>query len=108
MDMAGSLALVAVSLPFAIGGLAALWDPRLVRRLRAQICLRREVCRLLGLMALLAAAFLVVPNTRIWGAVLAGGMSLGIASRLVYYHRYLWSVPVLLLLAVLLPAAFVS
>jgi hypothetical protein len=61
--------------------------------------------RIVGLAQLMAALFLIVPETRIWGIV-AGGMITFIATVTLLHHRqYLWSLPVMLLLVSLVPAS---
>jgi hypothetical protein len=53
----------------------------------------------------MAALFLIVPETRIWG-IAAGGMIAFITVVTLLHHRqYLWSLPAMLLLMSLVPAS---
>lgn len=52
----------------------------------------------------LAALFLAVPQTRIWGAVLGGAILFIIVTALLNRRKYLLAVPAILLMAALAPA----
>ena len=104
----GPIAVSALAMVFVTGGVAALSEPRLFRRIRDAVRCRRGFCQFMGAVALTAACFLLVPNTRIWGVALAGIMTFGIVVKLFFHRRYLWSVPAVLMLVALVPAAFVS
>jgi len=61
--------------------------------------------RIVGLTELLAALFLIVPETRIWG-IASSGLIAGIMTMTLLHHRkYLWSLPAMLLLVALVPAS---
>lgn len=61
--------------------------------------------RVVGVMELIVALFLSLPQTRIWGVVLGGFIAFFSVVTLLR-HGYAWSVPGMLLLAALIPASF--
>ncbi|HEX4269971.1 MAG TPA: DoxX family protein [Rhizomicrobium sp.] len=62
--------------------------------------------RVVGVIELLAALFLALPQTRIWGVILGGFIAFFSVVALLKHGRYAWSLPVMLLLAALVPATF--
>ncbi|HEX4272304.1 MAG TPA: DoxX family protein [Rhizomicrobium sp.] len=62
--------------------------------------------RVVGVIELLAALFLALPQTRIWGVILGGGIAFFSVVALLKHGRYAWSLPAMLLLAALVPATF--
>lgn len=61
--------------------------------------------RIVGLAQLMAAVFLIVPETRVWG-IAASGMIIFVTTVTLLHHRqYLWSLPAMLLLMTLIPAS---
>ena len=62
--------------------------------------------RVVGVIELLAALFLTLPQTRIWGVILGGGIAFFSVVALLKHGRYAWSLPAMLLLAALVPATF--
>ena len=63
---------------------------------------------IVGLAELMAALFLIMPQTRIWG-IAASGMIAFIATVTLLRHRkYFWSFPAVLLLVSLIPASLVQ
>ena len=99
------LAVDAVSAVFALGGLVSLGG---ITHLRAVYRLWHypdNFYRVVGLAQLMAALFLIVPETRIWG-ITAGGMIVFVTTvTLLHPRQYLWSLPAILLLVALIPAS---
>ena len=99
------LAVDAVSAVFALGGLVNLGGTRHLLAVYRLWHYPDNFYRIVGLAQLLAALFLIVPETRIWG-IAAGGMIVFVAIVTLLHHRqYLWSLPAMLLLAALIPAS---
>jgi hypothetical protein len=61
--------------------------------------------RVVGAAEVMAALFLIVPETRIWGIVAGGTISLIATVTLLHHRQYLWSLPAMLLLVSLIPAS---
>ena len=102
------IAQLAVDVVSAVFGLAGVINLIGSTHLRAVYRLWRyphNFYRIVGLGQLMAALFLIVPETRIWG-IAASGMIAFIATVTLLHHRqYLWSLPVMLLLISLIPAS---
>ena len=62
--------------------------------------------RVIGVIELMVALFLTVPQTRIWGVILGGLIAFFSVVTLLRHGRYAWSVPGMLLLAALVPVSF--
>lgn len=62
--------------------------------------------RLVGVFELLAALFLALPETRIWGVILGGFITFYSVVTLLKNRHYVLSVPAMLLLAALAPVTF--
>jgi uncharacterized membrane protein HdeD (DUF308 family) len=58
-----------------------------------------------GVLEVTAAAFLAVPELRLWGIVLAGLIGFGAVVTLFNQRRYLSAVPAIVLMIALLPAS---
>jgi uncharacterized membrane protein HdeD (DUF308 family) len=58
-----------------------------------------------GVLEVTAAAFLAVPEMRLWGIVLAGLIGFGAVVTLFNQRRYLSAVPAIVLMIALLPAS---
>ncbi len=99
------LAVGLVSATFCLAGLINLSDSTHVRAVYRLWHYPHNFYRMVGLTQLMAALFLIVPETRIWG-IAASGMITFIATVTLLHHRqYLWSLPVVLLLVSLVPAS---
>ena len=61
--------------------------------------------RVVGVIELMVALFLALPQTRIWGVILGGIVAFFSVVALLRHGRYAWSVPGMLLLAAL-PLSF--
>lgn len=97
---------LAVSLSglFAATGLLHVAAPAFLRRAYQRWRFARGFHYVGGIAMLLAALFLAVPQTRIWGGIL-GGMILFVAVVSLLNHRkYRYAVPAILLMAMLAPA----
>jgi hypothetical protein len=62
--------------------------------------------RVVGVIELLVAVFLALPETRIWGVLLGGFIAFFSVVALLKHGRYAWSVPAMLLLAAIAPVTF--
>lgn len=65
---------------------------------------RLQFARTAGMMQFLAALFLAVPQTRIWGGVLGGMILFVTVVSLLNHRRYFYALPVMLVLMALAPA----
>ena len=99
------LAVDTVSATFAFAGLINLSGCPPFRAIYRLWHYPHNFYRVIGLTQLMAALFLIVPETRIWG-IAASGMITFIATVTLLHHRkYLWSLPVMLMLVSLVPAS---
>jgi hypothetical protein len=97
----------ALAAVFAIAGLVHLAGPRVMRDVFAAWGYTRGFHRVIAVYTLTTAAFLAVPETRLWGVAL-GSFTLVCATITLLDHRkYLYAVPNILLLAAL-PAVLVA
>ncbi len=105
-----SLPLVAtIGLVFAFGasGLVQLAGPGFVRRAYQCWALPPRFYRVIGALMLLAAFFLAVPNTRLWGVMLAGLINFLAVVTLLKNREYGWAFPGLAV-AIALPVMLVT
>jgi hypothetical protein len=65
----------------------------------------RQFYRVVGALELLTALFLAVPQLRIWGIILGGLIAFFAVVALLNHRHYAMSVPGMLLLMLLVPAA---
>ena len=99
------LAVDLVSATFCLAGLINLSGSSQVRAVYRLWHYPHHFYRIVGATELMAAIFLIVPETRVWG-IAAGGMITFIAIVTLLHHRqYLWSLPAMLLLVSLVPAS---
>jgi hypothetical protein len=68
---------------------------------------RRNSHRVIGVLNAITAAFLAIPQTRLWGVALAAAILFGAVVALLNRRQYLYAIPGMLLLAAL-PSAFIS
>lgn len=61
--------------------------------------------RAIAIVELFAAACLAIPETRIWGIITTAGVTLAATVVLLTNNKLIWSVPVLMALAALVPVA---
>jgi hypothetical protein len=90
-----------------IAGLVQLVNPPALRRLLAEWGYGRGFNWVSGGFTLAAAAFLAVPQLRIWGVVLAAFLLLGTTILLFDRRKYLFALPGIVLLGAL-PLTFVA
>jgi hypothetical protein len=100
-DMAVTFTL---ALAFGIAGAVQLIAPGFVRRAYWRWELRPQLNRVIGLLELLAACFLVTPTTRLWGVVLAGLLNFLAVVMLLKNREYGWAIPGLAAQIALAPA----
>jgi hypothetical protein len=62
--------------------------------------------RVMGLIGLIVTAFLVIPQTRLWGLILGGLIASSSLVTLLRRCRYAWSVTAILVLVALVPILF--
>jgi hypothetical protein len=102
------IAQVAVDVLSAIFALVGLIHLSSIRHLRAIYRLwhyPHHFYRFVGVTEVMAALFLIVPETRIWGIVAGGMISFVAVVTLLHHRQYFWSLPVMLLLVSLVPAS---
>ena len=64
----------------------------------------RSFSHVAGVTQLLAASFLIAPQTRVWGGVLAAAILFGAVVSLLNHGKYLYAVPAILVMAAIVPA----
>jgi hypothetical protein len=99
------IALDAVSTLFAVAGLLNLSAPRRVRAIYRLWHYRPAFKFFAGGLQLLTALLLLVPQLRLWGVVLGGIIAFFSVVALLNHRQYVWSLPAMLLLVALIPAA---
>ena len=101
--------LVSLLLAFIFAGLAAihLYSPPLLRNTYQRWGYRSDLPRALGAFLLTSALFLAVPETRVWGGMLAALISFMSVVILLRHGRFACAVPGILVL-VALPVAMAS
>jgi len=82
-----------LALAFGIAGAVQLIAPGFVRRAYRRWELRPQLGRVIGALQLLAACFLAIPNTRLWGVVLAGPLNFLAVVILLKNREYGWAIP---------------
>jgi hypothetical protein len=90
---------------FGVSGLLHLTGLESVKRAYARSDFAPGFYRVAGVLQLLAAFFLALPITRIWGVMLAAFVTFAVVVLLLNNRQYVYSVPGLILLAALVPAA---
>ena len=101
--MANLIALTLAAL-FGIAALLHLARPKLIRNAYRRGHFAQSNVNAVGVVLGLAALFLAVPELRIWGGILAGLILFAIVTALLKNERYVWAVPMMLLLVALAPA----
>jgi hypothetical protein len=100
---ANPIALALASL-FAIASLLHLAGLRALRRAYRRGHFPRSSVTAVGVVLGFAAVFLAVPALRIWGAMLAALILFAVVTALLNRERYVWAVPMVLLMIALAPA----
>ena len=106
----------AISFPFlvawvvgailAVAGLVNIAGPRRLREAYARWEFPTRFYLVAGALEVTAAAFLAIPELRIWGIALAGFIMFGAVVTLFNHRRYMSAVPGIILMAALVPASF--
>ena len=100
------LAFYSVTGVFLLGGLVNLSGSRVVRAAYRAWDYPGNFYRVVGTIELTVALFLALPETRIWGVIAGGFIAFFSVVALLKHRRYAWSLPVMLLLAALVPLSF--
>jgi hypothetical protein len=87
---------------FAAAGVVNLLGMRWARRIYDRWDISATIFRTLGIIELAAAVFLVSPETRLLGIVIAAPIIFGSVVMLLEHRHYLYAVPVAALMALLL------
>jgi DoxX-like family len=93
---------------FGASAVAHLTALRFVRRAYERWRFPPGFYRVTGLIELLTAVFLFVPQTRIWGVILAALLTFAAVITLLNNRQYIWSVPGILIMLGLLPTAVIG
>ncbi|HEY2007437.1 MAG TPA: DoxX family protein [Rhizomicrobium sp.] len=91
---------------FLLAGLVNLGGSPVVRAAYRAWDYPANFYRVVGLLELMAALFLALPQTRIWGVILGGFIAFFSVVTLLKHRRYAWSLPAILLLVALIPTIF--
>ena len=100
------LAVYGVTGVFLLAGLVNLSGSSLVRAAYRAWDYPPNFYRVVGVIELVVALFLALPQTRIWGVILGGAIAFFSVVTLLKHSRYAWSLPAMLLLAALVPLSF--
>jgi len=93
---------------FGVSGLLHLVGLESVKRVYARSDFAPGFYRIAGIVQLLAAFFLALPITRIWGVALAAFVTFAAIVILLNNRQYVYSVPGVILLAALIPPALAN
>lgn len=96
---------VSLSIMFGIGAIVHLAGPGFVRRAYKRWNFPPKFYRIIGLAELSCALFLAIPETRIWGAVVADMATLRVVVTLFNHRQYSWSLMGVVLMVAMIPAA---
>jgi hypothetical protein len=99
------LAVYVVSALFLLAGTLNLSGVRAVRAVYRFWHYRRSFHRTIGVLELVTALFLIVPQLRVWGLVLAAPITFFSVVTLLNHRQYLWSLFGMLLLVSLVPVS---
>ena len=99
------LAVDVVSAIFALAGLISFSGGKHFRTVFRLWQYPHNFYLIVGLTELMAALFLIVPETRIWGVATGGMIGVITTMTLLHHRKYLWSLPAVLLLVTLIPAS---
>lgn len=89
----------------ASAGLVHLAGVRGLRELYAGWDVPTRFYLTMGILEIVAASFLVTPDLRLWGIALAAIIAFGAVVMLLDHGHYLYALPVILFMFVLVPAA---
>jgi DoxX-like family len=89
---------------FLLAGAAHIVGPRALRAVYRRWQFARSFRYVAGAVQLLAALFLAVPQTRLWGGALAAMILFTAVVSLLNRGRYLYAIPAILVMIALLPA----
>jgi hypothetical protein len=101
--LADSLAIVLATL-FGLAGVLHLAAPRFLRSAYRRWHFAPGFYYVVGIAQSLAALFLIVPQTRIWGGILAAMILFVAVVSLLNHRKYLYAVPAILIMIALAPA----
>ncbi len=105
ISIIAQLAVDVVSAIFALAGLINLSGSTHLRVVYRLWRYPRNFYRIVGLGQLMAALFLIVPETRIWGIAASAMITFVATVTLLHHRQYLWSLPAMLLLVSLVPVS---
>ena len=105
ISLIARLAVDVVSAIFALTGLINLSGSTHMRAVYRLWHYPHHFYRVVGVVELMAALFLVVPETRVWGIAAGGMITFVVVVTLLHHRQYLWSLPAMLLLVSLIPAS---
>jgi hypothetical protein len=94
-----------LAIAFGVAALIQLAGPGFVQRAYERWRFPPKFYRVTGLIELLAAVFLAIPQTLAWGVTLAYLVTFVAVITLLSHRQYAWSVPGMLLMVALVPAA---
>src|ERR1700675_4852106 len=88
---------------FALAGLVNLTALSAVRQVYARWDIPGAFYRTLGIVEIIAAALLAMPDFRAWGIAIAAPIMFGAIVMLLNHRQYLYAVPTVLVMAALVP-----
>ncbi|MDE2112649.1 MAG: hypothetical protein KGJ79_16025 [Alphaproteobacteria bacterium] len=100
-----ALDVLALSGTFILFGLVQFVTPGVVRNSYCNPDFSPSFCRVSAVMELLAGTFLAMPVTRSWGLILAAFITFSLVVMLLGHSKYLYALPVMIILVALVPAA---
>jgi hypothetical protein len=99
------MAVLSVTAVFLLAGLVNLGGSSLVRAAYRAWDYPPNFYRVVGMIELMVALFMALPQTRVWGVILGGFIAFFSVVTLLKHSRYGLSLPAMLLLAALVPAS---
>ncbi|HEY2444792.1 MAG TPA: DoxX family protein [Rhizomicrobium sp.] len=100
-----SLIAMAIAVMFGVSAFVHLLGPDFIRDAYRRWNFPPMFHRVTGILELLAAIFLALPATRIWGVALAALVTFVAVVTLLNNRQYAWTLPGFLVLAALVPAS---
>jgi hypothetical protein len=104
LALVSNAAALALSALFFASGVAHIAGPGWLRTVYRRWQFAGSFRYVAGIAHLLAALFLAVPQTRIWGGAIAAAILFGAVVSLLNHGRYFYAVSAILIMAAIVPA----
>jgi hypothetical protein len=104
LALVSNVAALTLSALFLFSGAAHIAGPQRLRAIYRRWHFAGRFRYVAGAAHLLAALFLAVPQTRIWGGAIAAAILFGAVVSLLNHERYFYAVSAMLVMAAIVPA----